>query len=337
MSNGSTKVTIYDVAEEAGVAISTVSRVLNNSQEVADATRQRVLGAIDRLQFRPQRTARTLARQNVHALAVAVPSFTSYFYNEMLKGVKDCLDKEEIDLLLCNLGSSDPLPTLMRFLNRGAVDGLLLTMVPVDQELYQELRRLRAPVVLLGNQSDQFDCFYWDDVQAAVTAVEHLVSLGHRRIGMIAAHTWSYTAEDRMNGYRKGLQKHNIPVEEKLIQTGQTEKHAGYSEEAGYEAMQKLLERTPDITAVFAGSDVQAVGAWKAIRDAGHTVPDDIALIGCDDIKFSRFLDLSTVDYHLHEAGMRASRLLLNRMNGSEDPRIQELLSPDLIIRKSTT
>lgn len=331
------KVTIYDVADEAGVAISTVSRVLNDSQEVAEATRQRVLDAIDRLQFRPQRTARSLARQNVHALAVAVPSFTSNFYNEMLKGVKDCLDEREIDLLLCNLGSSDPLPTLMRFLNRGAVDGLLLTMVPVDDDLHRELKRLRAPVVLLGNRSERFDCFYWDNVRAARLAVEHLITNGHRRIGMIAGHSWSYTAEERAEGYRKALEAHDIPFDPDLIQTGETEKHAGYSEEAGFEAMHKLFNYSVDLTAVFAAGDVQAFGAWKAIRDAGFTVPDDLALIGCDNIKLSRFLDLSTVDYHLHEAGMRASQLLLDRMSGSDEVRISERIAPELIIRASTS
>lgn len=336
MSSDSSKVTIYDVADEAGVAISTVSRVLNESQDVADETRQRVLNAIDRLQFRPQRTARTLARQNVQAFAVAVPSFTSNFYNEMLKGVKDCLDERGIDMLLCNLGSSDPLPTLMRFLDRGAVDGLLLTMVPVDENLHRELRRLGAPVVLLGNHSKRFDCFYWDNVQAAQMAVEHLISNGHRRIGMIAGHSWSYTAEERTTGYEQALRANDIPFEPDLVQTGDTEKHAGYSEEAGFEAMQKLFERAADLTAVFAAGDVQAFGAWKAIRDAGYTVPEDLALIGCDNIKLSRFLDLSTIDYHLHEAGIRASRLLLDRMTGSDRDRVSELIAPNLIIRKST-
>jgi LacI family transcriptional regulator len=336
MSNENTKVTIYDVAEEAGVAISTVSRVLNDSQEVAEGTRQQVLNAIDRLQFRPQRTARSLARQNVDALAVAVPSFTSNFYNEMLKGVKDCLDEREIDLLLCNLGSSDPLPTLMRFLGRGAVGGLLLTMVPIDDELHRELRRLRAPIVLLGNHTDRFDCFYWNNVQAAELAVNHLISSGHRRIGMIAGHSWSYTAEERALGYRRALEAHGIGFDSELVQKGETKKHAGYSEEAGFEAMQKLFDRTPDLTAVFAAGDVQAFGAWKAIRDAGAAVPDDIALIGCDNIKLSRFLDLSTIDYHLHSTGMRASRLLLDRMTGSDRETVSELIPPRLIIRNST-
>lgn len=338
MSNGSSKVTIYDVADEAGVAISTVSRVLNNSQEVAESTRKRVLEAIDRLQFRPQRTARTLARQKVHALAVAVPSFTTYFYNELLKGVKDCLDEEEdIDLLLCNLGSSEPLPTLMRFLNRGAVDGLLLATLPVDQELLQELRRLRAPVVLVGNSSDHFDCFYWDDVMGSEKAVSHLIKEGHQRIGMIAAHNWSYAGDDRIEGYKKALAAHNLSFDPALVQSGETTKHAGYSEEAGYEAMERLLQRAPDLTAVFAGSDVQAIGAWKALRDAGYAVPDDIALIGYDNIKLSRFLGLSTVDHHLHEVGMQATRLLLERMEGSDRPHKADFLNPDLIIRQSST
>ena len=331
------KHTIYDVASEAGVAISTVSRVLNGSKEVSDATRERVLAAIEKLQFRPQRTARTLAQQDTHTLAVAVPSFTSLFYVELLKGVKDELRDRGIDLLLCNLGSKDPDRTLLRFLNRGAVDALMLASLPLDDELERELTKLHAPIVLVGSKSDAFDSLYWDDAAGAERAVQHLADQGHEHIGFIAAHPWSTVAEERLRGYRRGLERADLVYDPALVVTGTTEKHAGFSEEAGYEAMQQLLQSRTAITGVCASSDVQAYGAWAALREAGKEVARDVVLIGYDNLKLSRFLGLSTIDQHMHDVGQRATQRLLQRMAGPPDGALSEPAPLDLVVRQSTS
>lgn len=330
------KRTIYDVASEAGVAISTVSRVLNDSSEVSDATRERVLAAIEKLQFRPQRTARTLAQQATHALAVAMPSFTSHFYVELLKGVKDELREHEIDLLLCNLGSIAPYQTLQRFLGRGAVDALLLAGLPLDEKLERELAALHAPVMLVGSQSDTFDSIFWDDISGAEMAVEHFVSHGHERIGFIAAHPWSYNAERRLMGYRRGLEKAGLAFDPALVVCGETKKHAGFSEEAGYEAMGQLLDLSVPITAVCASSDVQAYGAWAALRDAGLHVPNDIALIGYDNLKLSRYLGLSTIDQKMYDVGRHATQRLLQRMRAPQDAPLSEAVELDIVVRRSS-
>ena len=330
------KRTIYDVANEAGVAISTVSRVLNDSSEVSDATRERVLAAIEKLQFRPQRTARTLAQQDTHALAVAMPSFTSLFYVELLKGVKDELREHDIDLLLCNLGSTGPYQTLHRFLSRGAVDALLLAALPLDEKLERELATLHAPVMLVGSASDSFDSMFWDDALGAEMAVEHFVSQGHEQIAFIAAHPWSYNAERRLTGYRRGLEKAGIAFDPALVVTGETKKHAGFSEEAGYEAMGVLLELSIPITAVCASSDVQAYGAWAALRDAGRDVPGDVALIGYDDLKLSRYLGLSTIDQKMYDVGRRATQRLLQRMREPTEDTVSESVQLDLVVRNSS-
>lgn len=331
------KRTIYDVASEAGVAISTVSRVLNGSSEVADATRERVLDAIEKLQFRPQRTARTLAQQVTHTLAVAMPSFTSLFFVEILKGVKDELRTHDIDLLLCNLGSNDPHQTLHRFLNRGAVDALLLASLPLDDQLERDLATLHAPVMLIGPESAAFDNLYWDEAAGAELAVRHLADQRHRRIGFIAAHPWRHNAERRLEGYRRGLEEAGIGFDPALVVTGDTEKHAGFSEEAGYEAMQRLLSIEGNaITAVCASSDVQAFGAWAALRDAGLSVPHDIALVGYDNLKLSRYLGLTTIDQQMYDVGRRATQRLLHRMSAPSAPLLSEPVALDLIVRASS-
>lgn len=332
-----TRPTIYDVADEAGVAISTVSRVLNGSTEVSDATRSRVQAAIRKLHFHPQRIARTLAQQSTTSIAVALPSATSLFFVELLKGVKDAMRDKDIDLLLCNLGSAQPYPTLQRFLNRGAVHGLLLMSLPVEGDVAEQLLSLQAPVVLLGTRYEGLDAFWWNDEAGARRATEYLIEQGHRRIGMVTAQSWSMSAAPRLAGYRAALDEAGIPFDPALVVTGATTKHAGYSEEAGAEAMEELmaLDRRP--TAVFAASDVQAYGAWAYARDHSIRVPRDVSIVGYDDLKLSRFLDLTSVTQGMLQAGLQATERLLERLKAQRDvPRVSVELPLSLAVRGSS-
>lgn len=332
------KPTIYDVADRAGVAISTVSRVLNDSRDVSDQTRESVRAAIEELQFRPSRTAKSLAQQSSRTIAVAVPTFTTPFHNELLKGVRSRLSEVDIDLLLCDLKWAAPETTLMNFLGRGAMDGLLVAGLPVDAAIGEELVQLGAPVILIGSRWDELDSFYWDEDTGVRLAVEHLIDQGHERIGMITTHLESALRDARIRGYQETLANAGLEARDEWIAVGRTEKHAGFSEESGYEAMQNLLGMDPPVTAVFASSDVQAIGAWQAIRHAGMEVPDDFALVGYDDIKVSRFIGLSSVAQNMHEVGERAADRLLYRINnpGKIDAFVSELVDPELIIRKSS-
>jgi len=337
MPQEKSKITIYDVADRAGVAISTVSRVLNNSTDVSEPTRVRVLKAIEELQFRPDRTAKSLAQKQSKSFAVAIPTFTMPFHTELLKGIRFRLRNHDIDLLLCDLGSTSPHQTLLNFLKRGAVDGLLLVGVPIEERIAQELRALHASVVLIGMQHDDFDCFYWDDVAGGRAAVEHLVGLGHKRIAIITSHTPSKVQDERIRGAREALGKAGIDMGDQLLYTGHTEKHAGFSEEAGYEAMERILEMRPAVTAAFAMSDVQAVGACKAARDAGRRVPEDIAIVGYDDIKTSYYIGLSSVDQRMHWVGEEATELLLHHMQDEHDEKpVSRLIVPELVGRGSS-
>ena len=338
MLQNKTKITIYDVAELAGVAISTVSRVINNSSDVSESTRAKVKEALQTLHFRPHRIAKALAQKQGDSIAIAIPSFTTPFHNELLKGIRSYLrDFDEIDMLLFDLGSNKIHTKLLNFLKRGAVDGLLLSGVPINDMVAQELLSLRSPVVLTGANYEAFDSFYWDDTAGARDAVVHLIRQGHRRIGMIRAHTVSDLQSKRVMGYRSALEEAGLPFDASLLSSGTTVKHAGFSEEAGYEAMQALLAQDTPPTAVFCSSDVQALGAWKAILDADLKVPDDIALVGYDDIKSSAFFGLTSVDQSMQEIGRRAIELLLQRMSGEVDePPSSVLVTPNLQIRRSS-
>ena len=184
--------------------------------------------AIDELNFRPDRVAKSLAQQKARSIAIAIPTFTTPFHNEVLKGVRSKLLDLEHDLLLFDLGSTSPLDRLLDKLKRGTVDGLLLAGVPVDESLAPELKALRAPVVLIGHHHTQFDCFYWDNAVGSQAAVNHLVQQGHRRIGMIRSHTDSYLQKQRIEGYQRALEHAGIPFDETIVLSGQTEKHAGF-------------------------------------------------------------------------------------------------------------
>lgn len=331
------KTTIYDVADHAGVAISTVSRVLNNSQDVSEATRERVMGAIRELQFRPNRTAKSLAQRSTLTITVAVPTFTTPFHNEFLKGVRDRLDNEDIDLLLCDLDWEAPQKTLFNFLERGAMDGLIVAGLRIDEETGEDLRSLGTPVILIGSQWPPLDSFYWEEEPGVRKAMNHLIEKGHTRIGMITTPHSNRLRDARVNGYKQALQDAGLEFDQNLVAHGETRKHDGFSEESGYEAMNELLKLDNPVSAVFASSDVQAIGAWQAIREADMEVPEDYSLVGYDDIKVSRFIGLTSVAQNMHYVGEKATDVLLGRLNssGSDEP-VSELVNQELKVRKSS-
>jgi LacI family transcriptional regulator len=329
--------TIHDVADHAGVSPATVSRVVNGTGQTAEATRQRVMDAVEKLRYRPSRTAKSLSEGGTQTIAVAVPTFTTPFHNELLKGVRFRLKSADTDLLLCDLEWANPAASLITFLDRGSMDGLLAVGLSMGSEVAEEMKKLGGPTVLVGNRWDNFDSFYWDETTGAQMATEHLLDRGHTRIGMLTAHRESDIRNARIRGYQTALAAAGVEPRDEWVAVGQTKKHAGFSEESGYEAMEALLEADPSVTAVFASSDVQAIGAWQALRHRGRDVPEDIAIVGYDDIKVSRFLGLSSVAQNMHDIGLQATDLLLRRIQGSGPENVfSQLVTPELMVRPSS-
>jgi LacI family transcriptional regulator len=208
----------------------------------------------------------------------------------------------------------------------------------VDEDIAEELQTLGAPVVLIGTQWDDMDSFYWDEKPGAEMAVKHLIDQGHTEIAMITTpHDDNRLRNARVRGYRAALEEAGLSFDPDRIAQGETTKHDGFSEESGYEAMQVLLDEHPEVTAVFASSDVQAIGAWQAIRHADKDVPGDIALVGYDDIKISRFIGLSSVAQNMHDVGEEATNVLLQRLRRSNAGRsMSKLIRPSLKVRVSS-
>ncbi len=330
------KQTIYDVARTANVAISTVSRVLNGSPYVSKATKERVQNAIKELDFRPQVNARKLARSEAQIVAVALPTFTTPFFNEVLKGVKDQLKSSDLDIIIYNTGSENSEESFKTFLDRGIPDALLIFSISIDQEIETRLKNAGIPVVLVGSEHKDFNYIYWDNYRGGYMAGEHLINEGYKKIGMVRSHSKSPVADSRERGFREVLKKNDLPMDEDYFVTGITRKHSGYSEEAGYEAVQIMKERGGLPEAIFCTNDAQAIGVMHAVREMKLDIPGDVAVMGYDNIKTARFLGLSTIDQQMYDAGIMAINRMTELIKSKETSLMQKIINPELIVRYST-
>ncbi len=330
------KITIYEVAKNAGVAISTVSRVLNDSPNVSDETKKKVQKAIDELNFRPQVSARKLASKEPQMLAVAVPSFTTPFFNEVLKGVKDELKKMDLDIILYNTGSKDPEEAVVNFFDRGTADALILLSIDVSDVIHKHLQSSGTPVVLVNSAHPAYNYFMVNDYQGGYMAGEHLVKQGFERIGMISTPLKTRSSAERERGFKDALKNYKMKIHKDLFVTGDTTKHAGFTEEAGFESIYKYeaMGKFPD--AVFCSNDTQALGAYHALSKLGMKVPDDIAIMGYDNIKLSKYLDLTTIDQQMHTIGIQATARLAAIIKSTDDKLFQTSINPILVERGST-
>lgn len=331
------KHTIYDVAKRAGVAISTVSRVLNQSPYVSDSTKSRVEKAISELYFYPQVNARNLARKEAQLISVAVPTFTTPFFNEVLKGVKDEIKTTGLDFIIYNTGSDNPEANFSGFIEKGIPDAMIIFSIEITETIHKRLKDLPIPVILVGYEHPDYDYIYWDNYHGGFIAAEHLVKQGFTKIGMIRPHSKSTISDQRERGFRDALRENGVPMDEDYLVSGITRKHAGFSEEAGAEAINILLARNKMPQALFCSNDAQAIGAIHSLEEKGFSVPADVAVMGYDNIKISNYLNLSTVDQKMYEVGKASIKRLAERIKNSDLKPMQTLIKPELVVRKSTT
>lgn len=331
------KHTIYDVAKRAGVAISTVSRVLNQSPYVSDSTKSRVEKVISELYFYPQVNARNLARKEAQLISVAVPTFTTPFFNEVLKGVKDEIKTTGLDFIIYNTGSDNPEANFSGFIEKGIPDAMIIFSIEITETIHKRLKDLPIPVILVGYEHPDYDYIYWDNYHGGFIAAEHLVKQGFTKIGMIRPHSKSTISDQRERGFRDALRENGVPMDEDYLVSGITRKHAGFSEEAGAEAINILLARNKMPQALFCSNDAQAIGAIHSLEEKGFSVPADVAVMGYDNIKISNYLNLSTVDQKMYEVGKASIKRLVERIKNSDLKPMQTLIKPELVVRKSTT
>ncbi|MER5177052.1 LacI family DNA-binding transcriptional regulator [Streptomyces sp. NPDC002896] len=313
-SRGGRRPTLEEVAARAGVGRGTVSRVINGSPRVSDATREAVEAAVAELGYVPNTAARALAANRTDAIALVVPEpetrfFAEPYFSDMLRGVGSQLAETEMQLLLIFAGSDRERRRLAQYLAAHRVDGVLLVSVHADDPLPDLLAQLEIPAVISGPRSaeESLPSVDSDNYAGARSAVEHLLARGRSTIGTITGRLDVYGAQRRIDGYRDGLRDAGHEVDEDLIEAGD------FSEEGGRRAMVELLRRRPGLDAVFAASDVTAAGARQALREAGRRIPDDVALVGFDDSAIARHMDppLTSVRQPVEEMGRAMIDLLL--------------------------
>ncbi|MGY5058994.1 LacI family DNA-binding transcriptional regulator [Streptomyces sp. 900105755] len=311
---GTRRPTLEEVAARAGVGRGTVSRVINGSPRVSDATRAAVEAAVNELGYVPNPAARALAANRTDAIALVVPEpetrfFAEPYFSDMLSGVGAELSETEMQLLLIFAGSDRERRRLAQYLAAHRVDGVLLVSVHADDPLPDLLAQLEIPAVISGPRSaeETLTSVDSDNYGGARSAVEHLLVRGRRTIAHITGRLDVYGAQRRVDGYRDALRDAGRTADELLIEPGD------FTEEGGRRAMARLLEREPGLDAVFAGSDVMAAGARQVLRVAGRRIPEDVALVGYDDSAIARHMDppLTSVRQPIEGMGRAMIDLLL--------------------------
>jgi LacI family transcriptional regulator len=328
--------TLEDIAQQTGVSRSTVSRVVNNHPNVRDDVRQRVLGAIQKSGYHPHAAARTLASQRSSMLGLILPHSVSFFFTDpyfahLTKGIAQACNQHDYTLALFLVGSKEDEKTIIpRICRRGMLDGVVIQSGHNgDQEIIGRMVEVNMPLIVMGRpfHDDNVSYIDIDNVTASYNAVSHLIRLGRKRIGTVSGPMASRVGVDRLEGYRKALTERKVKISESLISEGD------FTETGGYYAMQKILPAKPD--AVFAASDTMAIGAMHAIREAGLHVPEDIAVVGFDDLPPASLSDiqLTTVRQPVVQFGIRAIEALIDQIeSGNTSPR-RIILDTELVIR----
>jgi DNA-binding LacI/PurR family transcriptional regulator len=334
---GQRPISIAVVAAEAGVGVGTVSRVLNGGNQVSDATRNRVLSTIERLDYRPLRSASSLSKGRTDAVGILVSVITRPSVLARLVGVIDVLSEAGLDAVVFNVESRAQLDRhVSSIIDQRRVDGIISISLRIPKERLARIRKLAIPLVLVDNCVPSLPCVYIDDVAGGKIATEHLLSLGHRRIGFIGdnAHTdlGMSASEDRYAGYLTALEGADIEPNFDLVARGP---HSSEAAAVLTSALFELGKHRP--TAIFASSDTLAVGVIKAAQQHALKIPDDLAVIGFDNLEVSSILDISTVNQPLLESGTKGASKMVSLLKGEAVKLQREELLLDVVPRGSSS
>jgi len=327
--------TIFDVARKSGVSTATVSRVLNGNKQVDPELAAKVVGAARELNYRPNRVARSLRLRHNRVLALVISDIrTGPFFADMVRGVEDGAHEAGYPMFLCN-ADEDPEKEAgyLQLAVAENVAGVILTPSGPGTDL-RPLRDAGIQVVLADRKlpGNQADTVVGDNLSGATEAVSHLITNGYRRIACITGPLAATTSAERLLGYRMALQQAGITLDDSLVCV------ADFREAGGQRAMQELLRQKRPAEAVFIGNNRMAAGALQAIEEAKKTIPDEIAVIGFDEMSWAPLLRtaLTTVSQPAYDLGYESARLLLNRLNGYSGSVRTVVLPTQLNIRASS-
>ncbi|MCC7372417.1 MAG: LacI family DNA-binding transcriptional regulator [Chloroflexi bacterium] len=329
------RATIIDVAREAGVSTTTVSHVLNDTRPVAVATRQRVLAAIERLHYEVNSLAQGLKRDRSHTIGLLITDISNPFFTSLVRGIEDVANAAGYSVILCNT-DEDPRKelTYLSMLRRKRVDAILMAPTGTRQPAVDRLVELGFPLVCFDRPPPGAPCdaVLVDNVRGAWEAVNHLVELGHTRIGVISGLAGVGTTNERLAGFHQALADRGIRADPDLVRLGNSRLDGGYRE------MLALLDLPRPPSAVFSTNNLMTIGALLALQARQVRVPDDLAIVGFDDFDWAIVLRprLTSVAQPTYEIGATAARMLLERIEGGggKEPR-HVVLPTRLIVRES--
>lgn len=328
------KVTIKDIAKEAEVSVTTVSRVLNNKPDVGDDTRAKILKIIDEMNYNPNSVARGLVMQKTHTIGLIIPDISNPFFPQVARAIEDKAQKLGYSVIFFNTDNHlEREKKAVELFKSKQVDGLIVSLSLGNEEILKELKASNYPVVQIDRSvfNDIYPLVSIDNKNSSYQMIEYMLKKGHKRIAHISGDLNTTTARERLAGYKKALQDYEIEINDDYIIEGD------YTQHSGFEAMQKLIELKERPTAVFAANDLSAAGVYKALFAAGLKIPDDVAVAGHDDINLASLLrpELTTMKQPKYSMGERAVTVLMKMINDQEKEIEDQILKTNLIIRES--
>ena len=333
----SMKLTIRQIAEMAGVSITTVSQILNNKgSRFSEETRQRVLKIVNEYQYKPDFFASNLINRHSKTIGMIIPDVTDFFFSKIVEGAESYLNPLGYMLVLCN--SQQKLDKELKFLEELAhrsVDGVLLATPNMIPEEYRKnnLYQNKMPLILIDRGINQRDHgrIIVKEYEACYQAIQYLAKQGHQKIGMLQEITGYYQLEERVNGYKDALKDLNLPFKKNRVVAGEL------TVSGGYQACKQLLAQDDEITAIFCGNDAMAIGCYQALYELNRKVPEDISVIGFDGIALSEALTppLTTIAQPIFEIGYTAAKFLVDAIEYSDRVIPNKVFNTKLIIRES--
>lgn len=328
--------TIKDVALHARVSVTTVSHVVNRTRHVSAEGRERVEAAIQALGYVPSAVARSLKSNTTSTLGMLIPNSSNPYFAEIVRVVEDRCFEAGYTLVLCNTDDEPQRQSVyLKVLAERRIDGLIVVSTGNDDSLVKQLHGLQVPTVLVDREIDDPSCDLVETahMEGALLAVRHLLSLGHRRIACIGGPVGVTPTEQRIEGWRLALAESGAaPAADTLLWRG------GFTSQGGYEAMHAILRTDAPPSAVFACNDLMAFGALRAAHEMGVHVPDDLSIVGFDDIELAAYTSppLTTVAQPKDRIGALAVDMLLERVSQRRHEARKVVLQPELRVRAST-
>lgn len=329
------KITIYDVAEKAGVSIATVSKVINNTGRISEKTRKKVMQIMDELEYQPSVVASALSGKSTFTIGLTLPDLANPYFAELARAIEDQGRKHGFNVFICSTDNdADKEEEYYQLFMKKRVDGIIMVSRDKQNVVVKKILSEKVPLVMIAREifSAPVTSVMVDDYYGGMQAGQHLLQQGHQSIAVIVENLTELGSKERLRGCVDAMKEAQLELDPQLVIEG------GYTLESGKAAMKQLLQQEQVPTAVFACNDILAIGAIQAVREDELKVPDDISIVGYDNTILATIIDppLTTVAQPMQEIGERSVALLVQQIQSKETVRQRVLLMPDLVVRQST-